>query len=169
VVAIGEDRATARTAPTASEPAIHVARKADAEALHRLAQVAPVIRLDDQVHVVVLDRDVTDARALEAVGHADRSLRQLIPRRCKRGRPSTRRMVTCNGRCADCDGRRPCSTPAFPLFGFRPACARRPPQPVPFFDGRFGTAFSSSCPADARLRPSILIPQISPTPDITVG
>ena len=56
------------------------------------------------------------------------------------------------GTFADCAPRRSCAAEGFtPSFGLRPAPSRRPPQRVPFLDGRARTPANASCPDFPRM------------------
>jgi hypothetical protein len=113
--------------PPAAEQAIHRQSQPDREPVHAAARAARLVSLDDEVTVILLDREMDDSKA-STEARAMARLSALNSRGERRdGSPGAARMVTCIGYLGSILGRVTCGIDGRPL-GLRPAPFRAPPH-----------------------------------------
>ena len=138
-VVVGED------APRAFRDAVHCPRDAHRQTLHPARERDLVHRLDDEVEVVALHREVDQPEAGPCAARVQgrRTERNTCPRRSP-GASGRVRMTTCSGKRCVCSGRRLWETRRSGARRLRPAPARLPPQSGQLNAGR-GPARRPQC------------------------
>ena len=115
--------------PPAAEGAIDRAGHTDGEPPEPAAQRAPVVGLDNQMQMVILNAEVQNPKA--SVGGDGKRAADggEDPRRTQAPDWEVLRRVTCTGCVGTCTGLVRCGTPGRrSAVRFRPAPARRPPH-----------------------------------------